>query len=139
MISLRWGAFDIDRMTDNRNMQLTVVSSRPELGGIVPILLENPESRLDFNRDKNIPIVYTNDQSFSQELPYDPIRRTFLAPGRRRAHPAHPPLPPCLRAWPAVNSVSRGKVFVIQTLDKVDSAVSVTLLPGITFLLINGL
>ena len=93
MISLRWGAFDIDRMTDNRNMQLTVVSSRPELGGIVPILLENPESRLDFNRDKNIPIVYTNDQSFSQELPYDPIRRTFLAPGGRRAHPAHPPPP----------------------------------------------
>ena len=50
------------------------------------------------------------------------------------------PLPsPCLRAWPAVNSVKRGKDFVVQTLDKVDSAVSVTLLPGITFLLINGL
>ena len=46
---------------------------------------------------------------------------------------------PCLRAWSAVNSVKRGKDFVIQTLDKVDSAVSVTLLPGITFLLINGL
>ena len=40
---------------------------------------------------------------------------------------------------PAVNSVKRGKVFVIQTLDKVDFAVRVTLLPGTTFLLINGL
>ena len=40
---------------------------------------------------------------------------------------------------PAVNSVKWGKVFVIQTLDKEDSAVRVTLLPGTTFLLINGL
>ena len=80
----------------------------------------------------------TNVIFVSFKILYDPIRRTFLAPGGRRAHPAHsptPPPPPCLRAWPAVNSVERGKVFVIQTLDKVDSAVSVTLLPGITFLL----
>ena len=40
---------------------------------------------------------------------------------------------------PAVNSVKRGKDFVIKTLDKVDSAVRVTLLLGTTFLLINGL
>ena len=83
----------------------------------------------------------TNVIFVSFKILYDPIRRTFLAPGGRRAHPAHspPPPPPCLRAWPAVNSVKRGKVFVIQTLDKVDSAVRVTLLPGTTFLLINGL
>ena len=56
MISLRWGAFDIDSMADNRNTQLTVVPNRPELRGIVPILLENPEHRLDFSRDKNIPL-----------------------------------------------------------------------------------
>ena len=78
----------------------------------------------------------TNVIFASFKILYDPIRRTFLAPGGRRAHPTHPP-PPCLRAWPAVNSVKRGKVFVIQTLDKVDSAM--TLLPGTTFLLINGL
>ena len=71
----------------------------------------------------------------SFKILYDPIRRTLLAPGSRRAHPC----PPCLRAWPAVNSVKRGKVFVIQTLDKVDSAVRLTLLPGTTFLFINGL
>ena len=71
---------------------------------------------------------------------YDPIRRTFLAPGGRHAHPTHPRPPPlCLRAWPAVNSVKRSKVFVIQTLDEVDPAVRVTLLPGTTFLLINRL
>ena len=45
-------------MADSCHTQLTVVSNRPELGGIVPILLENRESRLDFSRDKNIPIVY---------------------------------------------------------------------------------
>ena len=58
MISLRWGVFDTDRMADNGNTQLTVVSNRPELGGIGLNLLENPESRLDFSRDKSIPIVY---------------------------------------------------------------------------------
>ena len=31
------------------------VSNRPELGGIVPFLLENPKSRLDFSRDTSIP------------------------------------------------------------------------------------
>ena len=40
---------------------------------------------------------------------------------------------------PAVNSVKRGRVFVIQTLNKVDSAVRVTILPGTAFLRINGL
>ena len=78
----------------------------------------------------------TNVISVSFKILYDPIRRTFLAPGGRHAHLLPPP---CLRAWPAVNSVKRGKVFVVQTLDKVDSAVRVTLLPGTTFLLINGL
>ena len=68
----------------------------------------------------------TNVIFVSFKFLYDPIRRTFLAP-------------PCLRAWPAVNSVKRGKVFVVQTFDKVDSAVRVTLLPGTTFLLINEL
>ena len=68
----------------------------------------------------------TNVIFVSFKIFYDPIRRTFLAP-------------PCLRAWPAVNSVKRGKVFVIQTFDKVDSAVWMTLLPGTTFLLINEL
>ena len=38
-----WGAFDINRMADNHNTQLTVMSIRPKLDGIVPILLENPE------------------------------------------------------------------------------------------------
>ena len=38
---------------------------------------------------------------------------------------------------PAVSSVKARKVFVIQMLDKVDSAVRVTVLPGTTFLLIN--
>ena len=33
------------------------VSNRPKLGGIVPILLENPEYRLDFSRDTSIPIL----------------------------------------------------------------------------------
>ena len=33
------------------------VSNCPELGGIVPILLENPESRLDSSRDPSIPIL----------------------------------------------------------------------------------
>ena len=33
------------------------VSNRPELGGIVPISLENPESRLDSSRDSSIPIL----------------------------------------------------------------------------------
>ena len=80
----------------------------------------------------------TNVIFVSFKIFYDPIRRTFLAPGGRHAHSTHPtPPPPCLRAWPAVYSVKRGKVFVIQTLDKVDSAVRVTLLPGTTFLLIN--
>ena len=32
------------------------VSKCPELGGIVPISLENPESRLSFSRDISIPI-----------------------------------------------------------------------------------
>ena len=31
---------------------------------------------------------------------------------------------------PSVTTVKRGRVFVIQTLDKVDSAVRVTVLPG---------
>ena len=30
-------------MADNHNTQLTVMSNRPELGGIVPILLEHTE------------------------------------------------------------------------------------------------
>ena len=30
---------------------------RPDLGEIVPILLENPESRLDFSRNTSIPIL----------------------------------------------------------------------------------
>ena len=81
----------------------------------------------------------TNVIFVSFKILYDPIRRSFLAPGGAACAPRTPPPPPCLRAWPAVNSVKRGKVFVIQTLDKADSAVSVTLLPGITFLLINGL
>ena len=68
----------------------------------------------------------TNVIFVSFKIFYNPIRRTFLAP-------------PCLRAWPAVNSVKWGEVFVIQTFDKVDSAVWVTLLPGTTFLLINEL
>ena len=33
------------------------VSKRPEIGEIVPILLENPESRFDFSRDTSIPIL----------------------------------------------------------------------------------
>ena len=81
----------------------------------------------------------TNVIFVSFKIFYDPIRRTFLAPGGRCAHPTHPPPPPCLRAWPAVNSVKRGKAFVIQTLDKVDPAVRVTLLPETTFLLVNKL
>ena len=32
-------------------------TNHPDLGGIVSILLENPESRLDFSRDTNIPIL----------------------------------------------------------------------------------
>ena len=32
------------------------VSKRPELGGIVSILLANPESRLNFSRETSIPI-----------------------------------------------------------------------------------
>ena len=40
--------------------------------------------------------------------------------------------------WPAVNLVKLGNVFVIRTLYKVDSAGRVTLLPGTTFLHING-
>ena len=32
------------------------VSKRRELGGIVSILLENPESRLNFSRETSIPI-----------------------------------------------------------------------------------
>ena len=39
---------------------------------------------------------------------------------------------------PAVNSVKRGNFLVVRTLDKVDSAGRVTLLPGTTFLRING-
>ena len=66
----------------------------------------------------------TNVIFASFKIFYDPIRRTFLTPGGKHAHPTHPR--PCLPAWPAVNSVKRGKVFVIQTLDKVDSAVRVT-------------
>ena len=81
----------------------------------------------------------TNVIFVSFEIFYDPIRRTFFAPGGAACAPHAPPPPLCLRAWPAVNSVKRSKVFVIQTLDKVDSAVRVTLLPGTTFLLINRL
>ena len=33
------------------------VSKRPELGGIVSILLENPESRLNLSRETSIPIL----------------------------------------------------------------------------------
>ena len=63
------GAFDIDKMADNRNTQLTVVSNRPELSGTVPILLENPESLIDFSRDKSIPIVYiTSHKPTSREI-----------------------------------------------------------------------
>ena len=43
----------------------------------------------------------------------------------------------CVRR-PAVNSVKRGRIFVIQTLDKVDSAVRMTVLSGAAFLRING-
>ena len=34
--------------------------NRAELGGNVPILLENPESRLDFSRDTSIPILQSS-------------------------------------------------------------------------------
>ena len=81
----------------------------------------------------------TNVIFVSFKILYDPIRRTFLAPGGGGVRTPRTPPPPCLRAWPVVNSVKRGKVFVIRMLDKVDSAVRVTLLPGTTFLLINGL
>ena len=45
------------------------VSKRPETGGIVPILLGNPECRLNFSRDTSIPILNkTSHKPTSREI-----------------------------------------------------------------------
>ena len=47
------------------------VSNRPEWGGIVPILLKNPKSRLDFSRDTSIPILKnSSDKPTSREIDF---------------------------------------------------------------------
>ena len=43
----------------SRNDRLFTESNRPDLGGTVPMMTENPESRLDLSRDA-IPILKNN-------------------------------------------------------------------------------
>ena len=55
------------------------VSKRPELGGIVPILLENPESRLGFIRDTSIPILNNSSHKpTSREIYFGKIVMIFV-------------------------------------------------------------
>ena len=55
------------------------VSKRPELGGIVPILLENPESRLNFSRNTGIPILNNSSHKpTSREIYFGKIVIIFV-------------------------------------------------------------
>ena len=55
------------------------VSKRPELGGIVPILLENPESRLNFSRDTSISILNkSSHKPTSREIYFGKIVIIFV-------------------------------------------------------------
>ena len=55
------------------------VSKRPELGGIVPVLLENPESGLNFSRDTSIPILNNSSHKpTSREIYVDKIVIIFV-------------------------------------------------------------
>ena len=55
------------------------VSKHPELGGIVPILLENPESRLNFSRDMSIPILNNSSHKpTSREIYFGKILTIFV-------------------------------------------------------------
>ena len=49
------------------------VFNRPELGGIVPILLANPECRLDFSQDTSDQLSHINEQRNISLLNYHNI------------------------------------------------------------------
>ena len=48
-------------------MFLSVVNNYPDFVGIIPILLQNPESRRNFGRDSKIPILKTRKLFSSNE------------------------------------------------------------------------
>ena len=52
---------------------------RPELGGIVSILLENPESQLNFSRETSIPILNNSSHKpTSREIYFGKIVIIFV-------------------------------------------------------------
>ena len=55
------------------------VSKRPELGGIILILLENPESRFNFSRETSIPILNNSfHKATSREMYFGQIVLIFV-------------------------------------------------------------
>ena len=65
--------------TPKNRLQSVQACARPELGGIVPILRENPESRLNFSRDTIIPILNNSSHKpTSREIYFGKIVIVFV-------------------------------------------------------------